>query len=343
VAYQLNAAHAGATSDALGSTPSRKWSVNLGAAPSYPLIVNGRVYVSAGNSLYALDASTGATVWGPVPNAGFDIAYDSGQIFALSFGGVMQAFNATTGGLDWATQLPGQSSFTAPPTASGGYVYTGGAGSGGTVYAVNESTGAVAWTAPVMNGDKSSPAVSAGGVYVSYACGQAYDFAPGSGALNWHRSTACEGGGGKTPVLANGKLYIRDFSYPAVLDAANGSVLSPFAASGPAPAVDASNVYDLSGSTLTARSLSSGFTTWSFGGDGALSSAPLVAGGNVLIGSTSGMLYALSSTTGNVIWSTNVGAAIPAPDEQNQVSITGLATSGGLLVVPAGNSLIAYG
>ena len=341
VAYQLNAAHSGTTADTLGSSPQLKWSRSLSGA-SYPLIFNGRVYVIAGGALYALDASTGATVWGPVPNAGFDLAYDSGQVFTLTFGGILQAFNASTGASNWATQLPGQTSFTSPPTASNGFVYTGGAGSGGTVYSVNESSGTVAWTSSVMNGDKSSPAVSSSGVYVSYACGQTYDFAPTSGAQIWHRDTSCEGGGGKTPVLANGKLYVRDFQFPAVLDAGTGNVLASFATSGPAPAVDANNVYDLSGTTLTAQSLSSGSVTWSFTGDGTLSSAPLAAGGTVVVGSTSGHLYGLSSSTGATRWTINVGAAIPAPDEQNQVSITGLATSGGLLVVPTASGIVAY-
>jgi outer membrane protein assembly factor BamB len=136
---------------------------------------------------------------------------------------------------------------------------------------------------------------------------------------------------------------VRDFSFPAVLDAGSGALLGAFSASGPAPAVDSTNVYDLSGSTLTASSLSSGAVRWSFGGDGSLTSAPLVAGGTVFIGGSSGKLYGLSSSTGRVIWSTSVGAPIPAPDEQNvSQPLTGFATSGGLLLVPAGNTLVAY-
>jgi outer membrane protein assembly factor BamB len=263
-------------------------------------------------------------------------------VFSVNDNGVLQAFDAATGAADWSTQLPGQFLFTSPPTAAGGLVYTGGAGSGGTLYAVTESTGGLVWTAPVMNGDHSSPAVGSGGVYVSYACGQTYDFAAASGALVWHRSTACEGGGGKTPVLAGGRLYVRDSSYPAVLDAASGNVLGPVAASGPAPAVDSTRVYGLSGSTLSATAVASGAQAWSFTGDGTLSSAPLVAGGTVFVGGTSGALYALSSATGAVTWSTQVGSAIAAPDEQNVHPLTGLAESGGLLVVPAGQTLLAY-
>ena len=38
-----------------------------------------------------------------------------------------------------------------------------------------------------------------------------------------------------------------------------------------------------------------------------------------------------------------VGAAIPAPDEQNALLTTGLGAGDGLLVVPAGSILAAYG
>jgi outer membrane protein assembly factor BamB len=348
VAYQLNPAHSGAVADAIAANPAKRWSVDLGASVSYPLIVGARVYVTtAGRNLYALDAATGATVWGPVGLGGTypwsGLAYDNGLIFTVNSSGTMQASDAASGAPRWALQLPGQYAFSSPPTATGGTVYTGGAGSGGTVYAVNESTHTVTWTAPVANGDNSSPAVSASGVYVSYACGVTYDLDPASGARIWVRTTTCSGGGGKTPVLANGRLYVRDFSFPAVLDSVNGNLLSSFASSGPAPAVDASTTYDLTGSTLTAAGVTTGAARWSFGGDGQLSSAPLVAGGSVLIGSRSGTLYALSASSGAVTWSANVGAPIPAPDEQNvSQPLTGLATSGGLIVVPAGQLVVAY-
>jgi outer membrane protein assembly factor BamB len=62
----------------------------------------------------------------------------------------------------------------------------------------------------------------------------------------------------------------------------------------------------------------------------------------IYIGSSSGTLYGLN-TNGQQIWSTQVGAAIPAPDEQNALLTTGLGAGDGLLVVPAGSILAAYG
>jgi outer membrane protein assembly factor BamB len=354
-AYQLNAAHTGTTSDTFSAGAVRQWSVNLGSPASYPLIVGNQVFVTAGGSntssatsLYALDATTGAIEWGPVALGGAywwsGLTYDGGRVFTVNGSGQMQAFDAATGALGWTIQLPAQSSFSSAPTASNGIVYTGGAGSGGTVYAVDEATGSVLWTAAVMNGDDSSPAVSSSGVYVSYACGQTYDFDPSSGKLLWHRATTCSGGGGKTPVLANGRLYVRDSQFPGVLDAAAGNLLAPFAASGPAPAVTTTTVFDLQNGTLTATGTTPGSSTnWSFSGDGTLSSAPLVAGDAVIVAGTSGAVYALSASTGSVLWSASAGSGVAAPDEQNvSHPLTGLAASGGLLVVPAGTGLVAF-
>ena len=83
----------------------------------------------------------------------------------------MTAWDAATGARAWSRNLDGQYSFSSPPTAFGGSVCVGGAGSGGTVYAVDGATGALRWTASVENGDDSSPVVTDDAVYVSYACG----------------------------------------------------------------------------------------------------------------------------------------------------------------------------
>jgi outer membrane protein assembly factor BamB len=65
---------------------------------------------------------------------------------------------------------------------------------------------------------------------------------------------------------------------------------------------------------------------------------------HVFVGSTTGKLYALNLLDGSVDWSTNVGSSIPGPDEQNMSQpLTGLGAGQGLLVVPAGSVLAAYG
>lgn len=352
VAYQISIAHAGYSADTSIAAPlSQKWSLSFPGGVSYPLIVGNKVYVTVANSssygteLYALSKNTGKTVWSqPISGTYYwsNAAYDAGQVFVVNYDGEMLAYNATTGTLNWSEQLPGQYSFSSPPTASNGVVYVGGAGSAGTLYAVSETNGTVLWTQSVENGDNSSPALNAGSVFVSYACGLTYSFNRTSGAEQWFSNSSCEGGGGKTAVVSGGKVYARDPDLGnKLLNAKTGALLGTFQA-GPAPAFDGNTGLFLYNGTLTASSGSA--TLWSFTGDGGLDTAPIAVGDTVYVGSSSGELYGLNATSGSVVWSTNVGAAISAPDEQNVAQpLTGLGAGRGLLVVPAGDNLVAYG
>ncbi|HET6770501.1 MAG TPA: PQQ-binding-like beta-propeller repeat protein [Actinomycetota bacterium] len=355
VAYQVNVAHSGEQADSTLVPPlNEKWRRTFADSVSYPLIVDGRIFVtvanpdSYGTMLFALDAADGRELWSRSISGTYfwsNAAYDGGRVFVVNFDGVLSAFDAVTGALNWQIQLPGQYAFSSPPTADSGVVYVGGAGSGGTVYAVDETNGAVLWTASVANGDNSSPALSADSVYVSYACAQVYSFARATGALNWHHSTDCSGGGGRTPVLSRGRLYVRDFvtNPPGyVFDAGSGNVIRRYSAD-PAPAFSGRYGFFLDNHRLSGRPASNPRVNWSFTGDGGLSTAPLVANGYVYVGSSSGTLYALS-LIGEEVWSTNLGASILGPDEHNvSQPLTGMGAGGGLLVLPADNILVALG
>ncbi len=353
VTYQLDAAHDGYQDASPITTPlAQAWSVSLGGAISYPLIVNGVVYVTAagsggGTTLYAVEQATGATLWshtlgGSYPWSG--LAYDAGQVFTVNAGGTLTAFDAGTGAINWSLSLPGQTSFNSPPTAFDGYVYTGGSQSGGTVYAVSEATGQLAWEEPVENGDASSPAVDANGVYVTYACDQDYDFDPLTGNQIWHHSGACEGGGGSTPVLSGGDVFGRDAtSGNEILSASAGNTLGSFTAD-PAPAVGGGTAYMVSGGTLTAVGSSGlGTNSWTFSGDGKIDTAPLVVGNLVFAGSSDGSLYALDASSGASDWSTTLASGVPAPVEMSYAQpLTGLGAGEGTLIVPDGSELVAF-
>jgi outer membrane protein assembly factor BamB len=359
VTWQNNTAHDGFDPASPLVTPlTLKWSRDLSASGvmsiSYPLIAQGLVFVTTttknnyGTTLMALDEHSGATVWSTAISGTYyfgNAAYDSGKVFVVNFDGLMKAFDAATGNLLWSVSLPGQYAFTSPPTAANGIVFTGGAGSGGTVYAVDETNGAVLWTMPVENGDHSSPAVVLGSVFVSYACPQSYAFDATNGQQLWHHDSCCAGGGGKTPVVHAGQVYVRDDfcdqTSGLVLDAATGTVTGGFDSDRPPAFVGNLAVYLQSG-TLRGVDLPSGQVLWSFAGDGGLQSAPVIVNQTIYIGSSSGTLYGLN-TSGQQIWSTQVGAAIPAPDEQNALLTTGLGAGDGFLIVPTDSVLVAYG
>src|SRR5262249_20279773 len=91
-AYQSDPAHDGHIADAGLSAPlSQAWSVTLPGAVSYPLIVNGMVFVTAADQkLYALNQATGSTVWSHSVGGTYawsGLAYDRGQVFVLNTGG----------------------------------------------------------------------------------------------------------------------------------------------------------------------------------------------------------------------------------------------------------------
>jgi outer membrane protein assembly factor BamB len=346
VAYQIDYAHSGR---AVFGTPltfpaSPTWSVTLDGAASYPLIAGNKVFVttartSGGSSLYALDQQTGTVVWGPIAistsRRWATPAYDHGKVFVVDADGILKSFDAVTGQVGWRTQLPGQASFfSSPPTAVNGLVYVGGTG---TLFAVDESTGSVLWTAAVSNGDDSSPAVSSDGVFVTYPC-QAYKFDPISGASLWHYSGGCSGGGGKTPAYANGLLYMRDWTNPLglIFDAATGTQTGNFTATA-IPAFSTTTGFFLNAGSLKGIDLSSHNVMWTFVGDGNLVSTPIEIDQVVIVGSSSGNVYAVDSATGSQIWSGSAGSGISGGEGQ-----TGFGAGEGYLIVPAGNVLTAW-
>ncbi len=352
----MNRSHDGNTAFATPLTFPlvKKWSVALPDQLSYPVIAEGRVFVLSrsinqnyGTFLYALDPANGKTLWRKAIAGTYfwsAMAYGDSRLYVINFDGLMKALNPATGAILWSRQMKGQYAFSSAPTFSNGYVYVGGAGSGGTMYCVNAATGATVWMSPVENGDNSSPAVSDGAVFASYAGNQAFAFSAASGALLWHHMGPVEGGGGKTTALSSVGLFVRD-SYDGnrILKLGNGAIAGNFN-SDTIPAISGASRYTLYHSVLESRSLSAGVLNWSFRGDGTLVTAPIVVNNFVYVGGSSGALYALRRSDGRIGWQTNVGYGIYGPDEQNvSQPLTGLAAGEGLVVVPAGRYLIAYG
>lgn len=356
--FQINTTHTGSiTVENLAPPLTRRWVVNFGQPISYPLIADGRVFVTVkhataqGSILFALDATDGSVLWS-FALGGFSrlagTCYENGRVFAVNGDGLLRAFDGATGTVVWSVLLPGQFSFSSPPTVLDGVIYTGGAGSGGTVYAVNANTGAVIWTSSVANGSNSSPAVTGEGVYVSYSCPNVYKLNPATGAKIWHYAPGCSGGGGKTPALYNGRLYVRD-SAGTIHDSMTGVVIGNFVAKN-TPAFSGTRGFFLNGPNffgsfgiLQARDVDTNTVLWSFAGDGRLQSAVLVVNDYVYVGSESGTLYAVNAATGQQVWSTTAGTSIPYVDEHNASQpLTSFAAGEGLLVIPTSTTLVAY-
>jgi outer membrane protein assembly factor BamB/N-acetylneuraminic acid mutarotase len=359
VAFQNNVVHDGSDpASPLVPPLTVKWRRNFSTSGvsliSYPLIAEGRVFVTtttAGPSgietLMALDAHTGSTLWSANVNGGFgfaNAAYDSGRVFVVNYDGLTKAFDAATGTLLWSILLP-FGECDAPPTAVNGLVYISSfEGDGGDVYAFDETNGAMRWIMFVDSGDGSSPAISAGEVFEAYASPEVYVFNAVTGQEQWRYNSCGYGGGGLTPVIHAGRVYARA-SYctqtnGVIFDANNGHVIGGFNSDTP-PGFIGNLTLLPQGGTLVAVN-STGQPVWTFIGDHALRSAPVVVNQTIYIGSGSGLLYALNAS-GELIWSTQVGASIPTPEQFSETLVTGLGAGDGLLIVPTATTLVAYG
>jgi outer membrane protein assembly factor BamB len=376
VTYRIDPSHDGNQPDTAVVPPlTQRWSdaFSQSGQPaggvSYPLIVGNLVFVTVakppvlgtyGTLLYALNLADGSTAWGPVDLGGrywvSALAYDAGIIFTVTFDGQVKAFNASTGCLRWSLQLP-EFWVTSPPTAVNGTLYIG-ATSSQRIYGIDETLGHIRWIGHALLGgsQNSSPAVSAGGVYVTGPCDQTYDFGPARGLLVWHDGGACSGGGGTTPVLFGGNLYVIETppglgSSDEVLNPSTGAVVPiGFSAVGQ-PAFSASRYFYVSSGQLFARNISDDSLAWAspFAGDGTLITDPIVVNGNIYVGGTSGNLYVVDPATGVQVGLTIVvGAAMQATtfclgsNDSCSTPPTGLGAGSGYVIVPASNTLSAY-
>ena len=355
--YQINEAHTGAI-NVSGVLPplKQKWSRNFGQDMSYPLVVDGKVYVTVryasvfGTELYALNAADGATLWSyPLGGTASWSAscYENGRVFALNNSGLLRAFDGDTGNVIWSRQLSG-TNFTSAPTVFQGVIYIGGSANG-TAHAVSAETGNVLWSKTVGAGSTTA-AVTTDGVYLSYSCIDFSRLNPVDGSLIWRNYGACGSGTGRAPAIYNGRAYIRTPSYSLdqLYYIPQGGYAGDFISKS-APAFSGNTGFFLNGNrfgpppgVLEARDLTTNAVLWSFMGDG-IQSAILVVNDYVYIGSSSGKLYALKASNGEEVWSTTAGTSIPVSNEQtNTQPMTGFAAGEGILVVPTKTTLVAY-
>jgi outer membrane protein assembly factor BamB len=350
---QINAAHTGFVDDATLAGPIvRLWSKTLAAPTGYAVIARGLVIVGYTQSspvqfvVEAYGARKGNLVWQRVVAASspFDrflvgLAYDGGRVFVLGSGGGLHALDVASGALLWVGEKVPQYSFSSAPAAYKGTLYVGGTGGLGTVYGIDESNGLVVAHAEVQDGFDSSPAISDDGVFVAYACLQAYRFDLLSQVLGWHHMGSCVGGGGATVVLANGFVYARDGIGGAgntVLSAATGAPLSSFLGT-TMPAFHGSDGYFVQTGLLTKAGPSGG---WSFAANTNLLTPPIVVGGRVFVGSSSGRLFGIDEATGAATFTDDVGVPFSALQEEQPQT---LSAAQGVIVAPAGNKLFVYG
>lgn len=351
MAYQINAAHTGNLPNSVLKPPLKQsWALDLGGPVYYPLLAGDLVYAVMGHRdreygsfLYAFNAHTGATVWGPIELGGpywfAFIAYENGQLFALNPDSLLRAFDARTGIENWEVQLGDASLATAPPTPYKGRLYVA---LEGHVYALNEADGEIIWTAEVHGSGGSSPAVSDLGVFLSYTTQETYRLDLDTGAALWHYPQTTYGGEGRTPVLYEDHLYTRlgylgeSYVYDANIGTRTGTFKADFA-----PAFNGNAGFFLYNKTLRAIDQNTDRTLWTFTGDRALSTAPLIVNEVLYMGTANGTLYALNPSSGNVLFSTKLPASVAGPDEHS-APLPGMGAGRDALFISASNYLVAF-
>ena len=254
----------------------------------------------------------------------------------------MYAFDERSGKLIWSADTPREWAFSSPPTAISGSVYTVAAGDGGEVYAYAESSGALKWQAYTVGGDDSSPVVTARDLYVSFSCPQTYDLNPANGKQRWHYDGSCSGGGGSTPALYDGLLFIEDAQitseYNGLILTEKGKVVGRFN-SDFTPAFANYRGYFVTGygSILESAAIPSMRQTWSvtLSGDQYVT-PPLIVGDTVYVETAAGVLFGYAAKTGKQLVEMNLGSY-----GIYQRSSLGLGYGSHELFVPDGSELIA--
>jgi outer membrane protein assembly factor BamB len=339
----INPSHDNAQpNDRVQSPLTKRWTVHFAGRVLDPLVANGRVFVSAVEAqpnVRALDLQTGAVLWGPVATGNkVWTACDAANVYTLDRDGNLSAFDVSDGHTSWSTKLTRQYDYESPPVTAAGMVFVDGMGLGGTTYAIDAATGAIRWTAETFDGSGGSVAVAGNTVYEAEACDQVSAFDLMTGSRRWFHSGNCTGGGGTTPTVAVGRVWVRDWAEGNIILDLNGSSLGTFAVDSP-PSVHGGLVFYVSSEALIAVDIESNATKWSFAGDQNLCTSAMIAGrgGQVFVGSSFGNVYELDEATGEQRSVDIAGLAVSGSSD-----VSGMAIAENRLLVPVDTDLVAY-
>ncbi len=285
----------GAAEVVLAAPSQLAWAAYAGGPTGFssPLVAEGRLFVAhsgasaatgpAGPGLRAFDPTTGLELWDQT-TAG-DVkgtpAVASGTIVLVTAGGAVQAFNTANGAERWRADLgdPTERFDISSPTIAGGVVYVGGTSR---TAAINLADGTIVWERSLATSDflatvYSAPAVADDVVALGLFSGL-YVLDRTTGLTLWSRA-ALNREHHRSPAIADGVLY----------------------AAGDNFGTQRLRAFDLAtGAELWAAPVSVGNAN----------SAPAVAGGRCVLGSSHGAIRAFDAATGALVWSQAVGAPL---------------------------------
>ena len=346
--FHYDIANTGNSPSSAPDTNTVKWiSDNIGAVTSsQAMIVGDKVFVYAGDDLYALNKASGAvlwnasitpsTTWGAWQSPGVD-----GENVFIGSGSNVYCMNADTGAIVWTTTLPAGSNGAADvcdssPTIADGLVYIGDYVNG-IYYALDEATGAISHTYNVGGAAQSTVAVDESEGLVFFGDGGNQNvycaLAAAPGTIQWTTPISGYVGGSVAIDEANDIIYLTAGSDLYALDEMTGALYSGWttnpqpilATSSSTPALAYGNVYVCSDYSAPGNTFcfdaSTGASVWSITGYGSWTNSPAAADGKIFTGKIdtwSGMgTAALDPATGATIWTSTLGGSAPSVAEDD--------------------------
>ena len=335
--FHGDAAHTGYSASTAPNSNVLAWmSEDIGAIPgSSVAVAEGKVFVNCGDSLKALDESTGAVLWSSPASVGGQCgswsspAYHDGKVFINGEG----AYSAADGSPIWTGILPGNTN--GGPMVVEGKVFVGDWG-GNHYYCFDEDTGAPLWTFEVSGYAQGTPAYAEGKVYFTswgYVGDHTYCVDPETGTQIWHQDGLNLDTCG-SPCVADGKVFVTTYGFYAdgeiaALDASDGHIIwgpVTIQRTDSTPAYADGKVY-VCGGCMSYSDLqtycfdaNTGALIWETPvelGLGMWTCSVAVADGKVLVGKNLGLfeyggIFALDAASGSEIWHYHHGGSSPA-------------------------------
>jgi outer membrane protein assembly factor BamB len=294
-----------------------KWTSSIQASPT--AVADGVLFASAEAAIYALDASTGAPLWGHAtgPTLTAPPVVASGVVYVADGIGAIYAFDAGTGAELWTYVSNGAVEPGSFLTVVNGVLYFPNVND---IYGLNANSGALVWINGPGGGANYTPAVANGVAYVESVSGYVEALDASTGAMLWVASTnpSCYCGFAPSAAVWDGVVYASsEDGYLYAFDASTGAKLWSFSNGreykvgfGSIAAADGVVYAGSADKYVYALNASTGVAVWAFNAGGMVP-VLAVANGVVYAPVLGGNLYALNSRTGAELWSYAAGASQP--------------------------------
>lgn len=317
--FLKNASHDPAVEKAPQPPYRVKWRfVTKGPVHSSPVVSGGRLFVgSYDNSLYALDAATGAQIWS-FETAGEILSTPAVYKDAVYFGskdGSVYALEAATGKLIWKYET--KLGVVTSPVVTDTLVLISSTDS--YIYALSVADGKRQWRSQMYDtkytGVYSSPALFEDNVLFAGKNGALYSASTKSGGRNW--AFAASSAIYASPVIKGEMVYIVSYDkYLYALNVKTGVKLwkkrigdeMGYAST----AISKDSIYQaFMNGLVKVYNASTGKETGSFTFPAGIKSTPVVtSNGLMLFGGVDGVFYAANPKTGAVVWQYKTGGPI---------------------------------